>query len=170
MKKLLLIFAAIGIVFFTSCEKESDECAWRTTHQYFSLKVDNPENYPEDFIDNIEQEISKDVSKAESYRLSFNKDGTGRGSGVRHYGAGRYDFDFEWEKSDTEISFTEIGDGYGGIFFTYDWTALENISWEIEEYSANKMVLEMTRWAIVDGEERAWAETHTYRYTFEKVK
>lgn len=83
MKELLLVVVA-GISFLTSCEKEPNMNVWRTTHQYFSLEVDGPENVKE----RREQESSVTVTDAESYKLALKEDGTGYGSGIRHDGNG----------------------------------------------------------------------------------
>ncbi len=192
MKSFLLTLIVTVFAFLYSCEKkpyekpeEPKDPYWRTTHQYFNLAVDEvwPYSYSETIKEELEQETSVEVSDAESYRLSFIEDGTGFGSGVRHDGVGRFDFAFTWQLSDAGppflpqspdekwLTLTEIGDGYGGIFFTYDWTAKEWVDWRIEEFTDNKLVLSYFEWREVDDLDigAGWIERHTYRYTFEKV-
>ncbi len=189
MKKFLFV-TAVGFALFASCEEEPQEKPeepkdpyWRTTHQYVSVTV-NDDAFPwffEEIKELREFETSIEVTEAESYQLSFKEDGTGSGSGVRRDGVGRYNFDFTWQLSDTGplylpqlpdekwLTLTEIGDGYGGMFFTYDRIARDRIVWRVEEFTNTKMVLSFIHLLHVDREHDGWMETHTYRYTFEKV-
>lgn len=188
MKKLLLLFAVAGASFFVSCDKEPQKQnetptligSWQTVRQSYSVTTTLPDEY-EELKQEIEKEIDIDVSESESYRLTLNNDGTGYGSAVRHDGAGRYEFDFTWEEFVREGSeedmfwIEETVSGYGGVFLTHDGTALERVTWKVEELSADKMTLSYFVGALVDGMDEnghmfGWSETHTYRYTFEKVE
>ncbi len=196
MKKLSLLLVFVGLALFSSCEKESKEKpfpigTWRTTHQYFNLTV-NDDAYPETIKEMREREESIVVPEAESYRLTFKEDGTGYGSGVHPDENERYDFHFTWELSGGSLSITAT-EPDAGVFYDsripidMDWNALLEVgesawseemvamkktAWEIEESTADNMVLSM----LMDFGIRVADlfvkidETHTYRYTFEKVK
>lgn len=197
MRTILLLI--IGGAFFISCEKTKGGESpilpeeptlfgdWQTTHQYLSVTMSEatPSSYTEMLKEEIEQEVSEDVSEADSYRLSFNDDGTGTGSRVLHYGGGRGDFKFKWELSETGpwwypeqsfddswISMEEPFDGYYGVFSTWDGLALESVDWKIEELTVDKLILSHLEIREVNDSNigAIWNETHTYRYTFEKVK
>lgn len=167
MKKLLILLAAAALV---ACDKKHEPEAdkqphflvgeWRTTHQEFSRSVNGVP----------QQHTLVDVSEAESYELRFKEDGTGFGLGVRLDGEGRYSFLFAWEQTDVLLKIKETKAGYGGVFFTYDRTALGEVDWTIESADTHKMVLVKTDWILFDGDIGPWEETHTYRYTFERVK
>ncbi len=117
MKKILLLLVAIiGIAFFTSCEKEPQEepqeepfpiGTWRATYRHFSLTVNNVQ--PETLTERIKQEFEHEqitaFSEEEAYRLTFNEDGTGLGSGMHPVGNGLYTFIFKWNLSNGYLSF-----------------------------------------------------------------
>lgn len=202
MKKLLLFFAVIGIALTPSCrEKPVEEPekpfpigSWRSAHNSFSLTVQDA--VPSSLKEMRELETSGAVPEAKSYRLNFNEDGTGFGSGVLPDGTGRYDFEFNWQLSDNKFTITQTESEYEGIFYfrlirfkdvvwnednttvdeiiwedySYAW---EEVIWRIEESSAKEMVLS-TSTRIQHGGPTGIGiqldETHNYRYTFEKVK
>jgi hypothetical protein len=190
MKKLLLLAAVIGTVFFTSCDKTpfygqpgvekatqrvgepTIVGVWRTTHQYFKLEVDGHPKLKQQ----LEREIDEDIPEAGlSYQLTFREGGRGSGSKLRYGNNGRGDFTFDWElKDDKMISLAETGENYIGVFNWYDMGVTERIGWEIEELSSDKLVLSTIMHVMADGELDGipipWYETHTYRYTFTKQK
>ncbi len=173
MKKLIFILLILTLVSCDGefqCTPQSVSGTWRTTHQEFTLEVNEvlPRSLWEALKEAREQHVSIRTS-ATPYILSFKGGGKGSGSGIRHDGNGRFDFGFEWELRDGILSYVETRSGYGGVFFTHDWTALSGVSWEIKMVTPQKMVLEMVMWANVDGTNAAWTETYTYRYTFERI-
>lgn len=182
MKNIVLLLTT-ALVLFCSCGEEPQNTepkvptlpgSWRTVHQHYSVTTDLHEEHYKDLKQKIEREVDVDVSEARSYRLTLRDDGTGSGSGVRRHDE-RYDFDFTWQSSDVKLSISEAGSGYGGVFFTYDWIPLEQVDWEVEELTIDKMVLLFLEERIVDaldenGNMFGWLETNTYRYTFERVE
>jgi hypothetical protein len=103
--------------------------------------------------------------------LSFREDGTGTGSGFAPREQRRYDFGFTWQSSNDELTITLDGDGFGGVLYTDQIRAQKKVVWSIEEQTSQKMVLSFLDYLDVDGiDGSAWGETHTCRYTFEKVK
>jgi hypothetical protein len=195
MKNLLIIAVSVGIVFFSSCEKEqvlkpreteqpkkeeptqkveepSPIGAWRSTRQYFKLEVDGPLKLKQQ----LEQEVDKDITDASlSYQLIFGKNGKGSGSRIRYGNNGRRGFTFDWELTEENaISLVETGENYIGVFDQYDWQVTERVYWKMEELTTDKMVLSTVDFLLVDGELDGipipWSETHTYRYTFERQK
>ncbi|MDR2894410.1 MAG: hypothetical protein LBU97_02980, partial [Alistipes sp.] len=164
---------------------------WRTTHQAFRLTVE--EAIPESLKEMREHESSVDVSEAESYQLEFKENGTGIGSGVLPDGSGRYDFNFTWSLSDGKISIAEAEPKNEGVFYfsttvfdgfsTGDAPTEEDIiwkesvfwqksvEWKVEEDSSDSMVLSSYFQVAnsVTDVVISLTETHTYRYTFEKV-
>ncbi len=203
MRKLFWL-AAVGIAFFVSCDKEPKEDpkpfpigSWQTTHQHFVRIVNNAYPELETIKEMRETETSNAIAEADSYRLTFNEDGTGSGSGVLPDGTGRYDFDFTWELSDGELTITGTQSGNEDVhvfYFGYTspdiintnfnnvniwedmvWkesvTPMEKVYWEIEESSVDNMVLStfIQIETIITGFAIELDETHTYRYTFKKV-
>jgi hypothetical protein len=200
MKKLQLLVVTVGIVLLVSCgeeptappeEKPFPIGSWRTTHQYFDLTVERA--LPEDIKTKRERETSVDVAEAESCRLTFYEDGSGYGSGILPDGTEPYDFRFTWRLSDDMLTITKPKSEPESMIYinviyesdviwseTYDvediiWEertiAVREIHWVIEESSADAMVLStvfqnrMGSTAIFGVD-----ETHTYRYTFEKIE
>lgn len=174
MRQLFLI-VIMGIIIFVSCDKKPHEnereiSSWHTMQQDFSLTVD--EVIPYEFTEKIKNERECDasvaVSEAESYRMTLKRDGTGYGSGIRRDNNGRYDFRFTWQITDGWLNIKESESG-NGVFFTYDWVALEFVDWKIEESTADKMVLVFSLSSNVQAlDGSSWRESYTYRYTFVK--
>jgi hypothetical protein len=174
------------VVLFYSCEdkfpkqerpEKPEESHWRTTHQYFSVKVENvsvvPPYYTIEEIKKVESRRPLSMFRRQNHTdMSFHEYGHGSGSGVRRDGAGRYNFTFDWELSDGILSLTETDDKdpYGGLFLSYNRGAMEWVDWMVEEFSEDKMVLSMEESARMNGIYAGWNEIHTYRYTFERVK
>jgi hypothetical protein len=146
--------------------------AWRTTTQYFSRTIIwvFPESETETIKEMVETESSVDVSGEESYRLAFNEDETGFGSSVCHDGNGRYDFDFTWKLSEDNLTIKRTKPGYGGVLFEYGGFARHEVRWEIEELTADKMVLSRFPYRVEDRTYAVWLEADTCRYTFLKEK
>ncbi len=196
MKKIVLLLAVAGVAFLSSCGKEPKEepkpfpiGTWQTNHEYFDLTVDRAE--PAYLKERLEKEVSGAVSDTEAYRLTFNEDGTGSGSGAYPDGTGWYDFDFTWKLSEQGLSLTKSGD-VNVFFYRYDsWRnvdpldiisgdfvlkkevdSFDKITWTVEESSVSGMVLSFyfkTYNHISEGI-LDLKEIHTYRYTFEKVE
>ncbi len=194
-RSLLSIVAIIGIAVFASCKKEPEEKpfpvgTWHTTRQYFNLTVND--TYPETIKEMREREETVAVPEAESYRLTFEEDGTGYGSGVHPDENERYDFHFTWQLSGSKLSIAATVPESGGIFY-YNHSSIEdvilneqfeledivwrnsmvsvrNVTWEIEESTADKMVLSTFINSRMEATESYFSidETKTYRYTFEK--
>lgn len=184
--KHLQIILAIGIAIFAGCGSDNTSLEtrselstfpigdWRATNQYFSATVeaDNPQLLEK--VKEHERETSEDVSEEKAYKLSFEEKGLGSGSGMMPDGTGRYTFNLRWMMEDGALGIT-------GKFYVYkmNWETGElvlgadedKIMWEIEEWSADRMVL-MCRFVFSAGDTKNghWIETHTYRYTFEREK
>ncbi len=177
MKKIIFIIAFLALT--VGCKKEQEGPkeigSWRSVHQHYSLTLDPPVS--EALKEAKEKEIFTDVAAAESYKLAFYEDGTGLGSGVRPDGDGRYDFHFTWKvvKGRLFMSLNEkLNDNSYYIFWAHGMSYPKNVSWAIEEYDADKMVLSAEQLADVDGQLNGalmpWSETHIIRLTFERVK
>ena len=199
MKKIILLLAVMYVVFLSSCDNEPKEepkpfpvGEWRTNYEYFSLAVAD-DVYPEFLKEMREKEESGAVTETKSYRLTFNENGTGSGSGLYPDGSGRYNFSFTWQLSDDRNAITVTKSGNAGVlYFTeiaWDLTnpgkyatgefdleekmdAWSEIYWKIEESSSDNMEL-TTFFRKVTSFMDVYIqldETHTYRYTFEKVE
>jgi hypothetical protein len=199
MKKLLLLFATVGISLFASCDKEPEEDpkpfpigVWRTSHEYFNLTVADGA-HPEFLKAKREKEASGAVTEADSYRLTFNEDGTGSGSGIRYDAAGRYDFNFTWRLTDGYLTVTMTESEYGCVLYSdrIVWEklspgaiisgeseiekcmdGLKEVLWMVEKSSTDDMVLATSYRATTTFTDVyiELDETHSFRYTFEKVK
>jgi hypothetical protein len=198
MKRLILLLA-VAVMVFSSCdEKEPRQPeqpgqtekpeqpeeeptligTWRTTNQYYSLEIS-----PKFIIEALkeygmaeEMEVSLDVSEVERFEVTFREDGTGYGSGFRYEKEGRHNFQFMWKISEDQLSMyngsISLGNEYIDHFY---WPSLHS-RWEIEEFSADKMVWvysyegHFDNFDAKEGEPPGWTEDYTFRYTFEKVK
>jgi hypothetical protein len=197
----MLLIAAVGIAFFYSCDKWQElelpeekpfpVGTWHTTRHYFDLTVDKAS--PEELRETREQRTTVDVIETESYRLTFDEDGTGSGSGVLPDETDRYSFEFKWSLLDGKLTIETESEGCAVFYFTHFvdfndadlygkssvndivWKeyshAVEKLEWVIES-SADNMVLSTSlklfnfnTWDMI-----RLLETHTYRYTFERVK
>jgi hypothetical protein len=166
MKKVLLLLLIIGATFFTSCEiirGPRPVGKWQTTHQYLKRTVDGSEAAKA----LREVEISADVPEAESYRLTFKRNGTGSGSWYAPDESGRYYFGFTWEKSDNSIFMRYAGET---VILRTDDISAESLSWKVEESSARKLVLSIEWNSLVDGDSGGWSEHCLLRYTFSKAR
>lgn len=184
MKKILFWIAVVGMVSIVSCEKKIAPSkpfpigTWRTTNQYFNLDI-SPKEYIEELKElgwAKEKEISLDVSEAEMVEITFREDLTGYGSGLRFKEEGRYTFDFTWIlKDDGKPAILKTSNSltYDEYIDHFYWLEM-GFPWEIEEYSANKMVLVWREHAFVDNFDGegppGWTEEYTCRYTFERVE
>lgn len=180
MKKLLLLLTVFALCY--GCEQApgnpetpitSEEPTligtWRTINEYYSVVVDGPEEIKNE----LEKEISEDIAnEEESYMLTFREDGAGSSSEfyrniydiLDHYSS-----TFKWQFSDDTLILTD-GIGDHGLFVTKDGHACEEITWTVEEFTIDKLVLSFVSYVLVDNETGGWEETHTHRYTFEKVE
>jgi hypothetical protein len=199
MKKLPLLVVTVGIVLFVSCgeeqtvppeEKPFPIGSWRTTHQYFDLTV----ALPEEIKTKRDRETSVDVAEAESCRLTFYEDGSGYGSGILPDGTGRYGFVFKWSALDGKLMIDTASKGSAVFYYCnqvdfidIDWYgissaeeivwkehshAVENVEWKTENSATDSMVLSTFVEALhtLSETQIKLLETHTYRYTFEKVE
>ncbi len=173
MKKLsLVLFAAIGLAFCASCEKEPKEQpfpvgTWHTTHQYFDLTVD--EVLPETLKDEIEQEIEQKksvaVAEAESYRLTFNEDGTGIFQSWMSADGYRPTHRFSWmmsEEGQILMDFTIIDPPTRTTFTATD-------IWDVERFTADELVVRTTDHAHTYLGIKAEVDIE-YRYTLRRME
>lgn len=173
MKKLIFAFAILALT--AGCEKEEEGPkllgSWRSVRQDYKVEVDGPKDiqYKREKVTTIV------VTDEESYKLAIYEDGTGRGSSVRQDGNGRFDFFFEWNClfAPAGTVFHYENEGHEGVFVDEEG-GYSSVSWNVEEYSGNRMVLFRQMYVEVDGNLNdgpvSWSETHTYRYTFERVE
>ena len=149
------------------CEKESSPrvlSSWRSVHQYYREESVDPK-HP------FSNEMSTDVTDAESYKLTFYENGTGCGSCPRFDETGRFDFRFTWDVKEGQLR--TIADK-GIVIKTYEGGyRYTGVGWDMEECTHDRMVLSINTWNFVErgmGDPRPSETTSTYRYTFEKVK
>ncbi len=197
MRKIIVMLSLAML--FVGCKKGPKEepkpepfpiGTWHTTHQFFNLTV--ADAHPGFVKEKLEQETSVEIPEAKSYRLMFNEDGTGIGSGSLPNASGWYDFEFTWLLSEDELTITKAESESDGVFYLNRlvfnglvfidtgevedivWKeqsdAIAKVDWMVEESSADKMVLSwsMSTQTRITDIWVEWRETLTYRYTFKK--
>ncbi len=173
MKKFILFTAVVCAVLAVSCRTEPPEEeffeVWHSTQHH--IKVEVPSVFPPFMKEEIKQREEREsivtVSEDENYRMNLREDGSGSGSGFTWRTQERFNIYFTWQLTDSALAVT--GAGYLLVHDNYNFR--REIVWNIEERTADTMVLSTEQSAIVDGiDGSAWTEECTLRYTFERVK
>jgi hypothetical protein len=113
---------------------------------------------------------------ADSYRLTFNEDGTGITSGINPYEESRFETDITWKIEDGECHITgdKDDDGDDTVFYLIDSLRFDLyfnfMPWTIEELTADTLVLSANVEVFGPTDTDDYSSTAVYRYTFEKVE
>lgn len=167
MKTIVLATALIS--FFCGCEEvpgnnvQKPEVptiigTWETVKEYHTIK-------------GVKEGKDVGIKEAKLSHLTLNENGTGSYDIEIIDGDKPIVCNFTWALSENDSPTLRMTNQETGLYVPYGPSTFEQISWRVDEFTADKLVLwGMWEVVVIPSESEDSNETHNLSYTFEKVE